>query len=112
MQQWRLHALQAQKITVVVGTVGVDEDVDARAVASLDGDQGIGLILIGGDVGEAIGHGRGLVVIHKKDGAGYSDSEQYGDEEQDGAKQVAAAHPLWEGGEEGREEGKEERRKR
>ena len=45
-------------------------------------------------MGEAIGHGRGLVVIHKKDGAGYGDSEQYGDEEQDSAKQVAAAHPL------------------
>lgn len=51
-------------------------------------------------------------MIHKKDGAGYCDGEQYGDEEQDGAKQVAAAHPLWEGREEGREGGKEERRKR
>lgn len=51
VEQGRLHPLQAQKVTVVVRTVGVDEDVDAGAVASFHSDQGIGFILIGGDVG-------------------------------------------------------------
>ncbi|TNN34950.1 hypothetical protein EYF80_054886 [Liparis tanakae] len=71
VEQRRLYALQPQKVSVVVGTVGVDEDVDARAVAPLHGHQGVGLVLIGGDVREAVGHGRGLVVIHEEDGAGH-----------------------------------------
>ena len=95
MEQGRLHPLQAQKVTVVVGTVGVDEDVDAWTVASFHGDQGICFILIGWNVGKAIRHGRGLVVIHEKDGAGHSDSQQHSHKEQDCAEQVAAAHSLW-----------------
>lgn len=51
VQQRSLHALQAQKVTVIVGAVGVNEDVDAGAVAPLHGDQGVSFVLIGGDVG-------------------------------------------------------------
>lgn len=94
VEQRRLHALQPQEVAVVVGAVGVDEDVDAGAVAALHRYEGVGLILIGGDVGQAVGHGRGLVVVHEEDGAGDCDGQQHGHEEQDGAEQVAAAHPL------------------
>lgn len=51
VEQRGLNALQTQKVTVIVGTVGVDEDVDARAITPLNGDQGVRLILIGRDVG-------------------------------------------------------------
>lgn len=95
VEQRRLHALQPQEVAVVVGAVGVDEDVDARAVAALHRHEGVGLVLIGGDVGQAVGHGRGLVVVHEEDGAGDGDGQQHGHKEQDGAEQVAAAHPLW-----------------
>lgn len=47
-------------------------------------------------------------MVHEKDGAGHSDSEQHSNEEQDGAEQVAAAHPLWTG-EKKRRERREER---
>lgn len=36
-------------------------------------------------------------MVHEKDGASYGDGQQNGHEEQDGAEQVAAAHPLEEG---------------
>ena len=98
VQQGRLHALQSQEVAVVVGAVGVDEDVDARSVAPLHGDQRVGLVLVGGDVRRAVGDGGRLVVVHEEDGAGDGDGQQDGHEEQDGAEEVAAAHSLGGGG--------------
>ncbi len=75
VQQWGLHTLQTQEVIVVVRAVGVDEDVDAGAVTSLDGYQGISLILVSADERGAVRATGCLIMVHQKDDPSNCDSQ-------------------------------------